>query len=543
MRIQLQLNTCCKSKRIKYTIGRWGGNANERDSVHLSVKNFFKCYPYIVITKLVAIGLIQAGGNKQKTNKPNTSIQHVTGKDNGYASGPNSMPGYFSYFCRSIVKGIVKTKGNKKTKVNIVTLGCSKNVVDSEVLLTQLRGNGVNAVHESPDDDASVVVINTCGFIDNAKQESIDTILRYVDAKEEGLVDKVYVTGCLSQRYKDDLEKEIPDVDAWFGTRDLSRLLKQFKADYKQELVGERILTNPSHYAYMKISEGCDRPCSFCAIPIMRGSHISRPMEELVLEAKNLARNGTKELLLIAQDSTYYGLDLYKKRNLSELLNRLSDVEGIEWIRLHYAFPTGFPLDVLDVMAQRNNICKYLDIPLQHGSTRQLQLMRRGTTREKTEQLLDTIREKVPDIAIRTTLIAGHPGETEEDFLEMFGFVERSRFDRLGVFTYSHEENTHAYTMKDDVPAEIKQQRADGIMELQQGISLELNQQKIGKTFKVLIDRKEGGEFIGRTEHDSPEVDNEVIINAANDYLRIGDFVQAKITSSTEFDLYGEVTN
>ncbi|MCU0398829.1 MAG: 30S ribosomal protein S12 methylthiotransferase RimO [Cyclobacteriaceae bacterium] len=434
----------------------------------------------------------------------------------------------------------MKTKGNKKTKVNIVTLGCSKNLVDSEVLLTQLRGNGINAVHESKDDDASVVVINTCGFIDNAKQESIDTILRYVDAKEEGIVDKVYVTGCLSERYKADLEKEIPDVDAWFGTRDLSRLLKQFKADYKQELVGERILTNPGHYAYMKISEGCDRPCSFCAIPLMRGKHVSRPIEELVLEAKNLAKGGTKELLLIAQDSTYYGLDLYKKRNLADLLKHLSDVEGIEWIRLHYAFPAGFPLDVLDVMAERSNICKYLDIPLQHGSTKMLQLMRRGTTREKTEELLETIRYKVPNIAIRTTLITGHPGETEEDFNDMLDFVEQSRFDRLGVFTYSHEENTHAYSMKDDVPDEVKQQRADDVMELQQGISLELNQQKVGKTFKVLIDRKEGSEFIGRTEFDSPEVDNEVILDASKNYLRMGDFVQVKITSATEFDLFGE---
>src|SRR5687768_15501206 len=316
----------------------------------------------------------------------------------------------------------MKTKGNRKTKVNVVTLGCSKNLVDSEVLLTQLKGNGIDAVHESQSDDANVVVINTCGFIDNAKQESIDTILRYVDAKEEGAVDKVYVTGCLSQRYKDDLEKEIPQVDAWFGTRDLSRLLKVFKADYKQELVGERILTNPSHFAYLKISEGCDRPCSFCAIPLMRGGHISRPMEELVREAGNLAKNGTKELLIIAQDSTYYGLDLYKKRNLAELLQRISDVEGIEWIRLHYAFPAGFPMDALDVMAERSNICKYLDIPLQHASSNMLQLMRRGTTREKTEQLLETIREKVPDIALRTTMIAGHPGETEEDFSQLMDF-------------------------------------------------------------------------------------------------------------------------
>ncbi len=434
----------------------------------------------------------------------------------------------------------MKTKGNKKTKVNIVTMGCSKNLVDSEVLLTQLRGNGIDAVHESGDDDANVVVINTCGFIDNAKQESIDTILRYVDAKEEGIVDKVYVTGCLSQRYKDDLEKEIPEVDAWFGTRDLSRILKVFKANYKHELVGERILANPSHYAYLKISEGCDRPCSFCAIPLMRGGHISRPIEELVLEAKNLAKNGTKELLLIAQDSTYYGLDLYKKRNLADLLKNLSDVDGIEWIRLHYAFPAGFPMDALDVMAERSNICKYIDIPLQHGSSRMLQLMRRGTTREKTEQLIDTLREKVPGIAIRTTMIAGHPGETQQDFEELLTFVGKSRFDRMGVFTYSHEENTHSHTMPDDVPDEVKQQRLEEIMELQQGISLELNSGKVGKTFNVLVDRKEGGNFIGRTEFDSPEVDNEVIIESPGDYLRIGDFVNVKINSATEFDLTGE---
>ena len=422
--------------------------------------------------------------------------------------------------------------------MNIVTLGCSKNLVDSEVLLTQLRGNGIDAVHESKTDDARVVVINTCGFIDNAKQESIDTILRYVDAKEEGIVDKVYVTGCLSQRYKDDLEKEIPNVDAWFGTRDLSRMLKVFKANYKQELVGERILTNPGHYAYLKISEGCDRPCSFCAIPLMRGGHISRPIEELVLEAKSLARQGTKELLLIAQDSTYYGLDLYKKRNLAELLQRLSDVPGIEWIRLHYAFPAGFPLDVLNVMADRSNICNYLDIPLQHGSTKMLQLMRRGTTREKTEELLNTIRSKVPGIAIRTTMITGHPGETEQDFQELLDFVERSRFDRLGVFTYSHEDNTHSYSMADDIPNDVKQDRMETVMEVQQSISLDLNRQKIGKTFKVMVDRKEGGTFIGRTESDSPEVDNEVIIET-DEYLRIGDFVNVKVTTASEFDLTG----
>lgn len=434
----------------------------------------------------------------------------------------------------------MKTKGNKTTKVNVVTLGCSKNLVDSEVLLAQLKGNGIAAVHESKDDDANVVVINTCGFIDNAKQESIDTILRYVDAKEEGIVDKVYVTGCLSQRYKDELAKEIPQVDAWFGTRDLSRLLKVFKADYKQELVGERILTNPSHYAYLKISEGCDRPCSFCAIPLMRGGHISRPMEELIREAKHLAKNGTKELLIIAQDSTYYGLDLYKKRNLADLLRGLSDVEGIDWIRLHYAFPAGFPLEVLDVMNERSNICKYLDIPLQHGSTKMLQLMRRGITREKTEQLLLAIREKVPGIAIRTTLISGHPGETEQDFEEMMGFIEKARFERLGIFNYSHEENTHAYSMADDIADEIKQERADSIMELQQGISLEINQQRVGSRLKVLVDKTEDGNYIGRSEFDSPEVDNEVIIHAANNYLRIGDFVDVKITGATEFDLTAE---
>ena len=433
----------------------------------------------------------------------------------------------------------MKTRTASRKKVNLITLGCSKNQVDSEVLLTQLRGNGIEATHESAEEDAQVVIINTCGFIDNAKQESIDTILRYVDAKSDGLVEKVYVTGCLSERYRTDLEKEIPDVDGWFGTRDLSRLLKVFRADYKKELVGERILTNPGHYAYLKISEGCDRPCSFCAIPLMRGKHISRPMEELVLEAKNLARQGTKELLLIAQDSTYYGLDLYRKRNLAELMRQLSDVEGIEWIRLHYAFPAGFPMDVLDVMNERSNICKYLDIPLQHGSTKMLQLMRRGTTREKTEALLSEIRSKVPGIAIRTTFIVGHPGETDAEFREMLSFVERSRFERAGMFTYSHEENTHAYGMADDVSAAVKKKRADELMELQAGISHELNQTKTGKTFKVLIDRREGGEYIGRTEHDSPEVDNEVIVRSDENHLRIGDFTQVTIDAAAEFDLTG----
>ncbi|MBW3544232.1 MAG: 30S ribosomal protein S12 methylthiotransferase RimO [Bacteroidetes bacterium] len=433
-----------------------------------------------------------------------------------------------------------RAKNLKKHKVNIVTMGCSKNLVDSEVLLTQLRGNSIDATHEDHNDDANVVVINTCGFIDNAKQESIDTILRYIDAKGEGLVEKVYVTGCLSQRYKDELENEIPEVDAWFGTRELPRLLKTLKADYKHELVGERLLTTHNHYAYLKISEGCDRPCSFCAIPLMRGGHISRPIEELVKEAQHLVKGGTKEILLIAQDSTYYGLDLYKKRNLAELMNRLADVEGLDWIRLHYAFPTGFPLDVLDVMRERPNICNYLDIPLQHGSSDVLKLMRRGTTRQKQEELIHTIRDKVPGIAIRTTFIAGHPGEGEAEFEEMLSFAERMRFERLGVFTYSHEESTHAYSMEDSLPDEVKQQRADELMELQEGISSELNRQKIGQTLKVLIDKKESGFYVGRTEHDSPEVDNEVLIDASKHYLRVGDFANITITEAAEFDLYGE---
>ena len=431
----------------------------------------------------------------------------------------------------------MKTKGNKKPRVNIVTLGCAKNIVDSEVMLTQLRGNKIDAHHEVSG-ESEVVIINTCGFIDNAKEESIETILRYAEAKQSGLVEKVYVTGCLSQRYREDLQKEIPEVDAWFGTMELPLLLRRFKADYKHELVGERITTTSRHFSYLKISEGCDRPCSFCAIPLMRGKHVSKPIEQLVAEAKNLARNGTRELLLIAQDSTYYGLDIYKKRNLAELLKHLSDVEGIDWIRLHYAFPTGFPLDILDVMRERSNICNYLDIPLQHGSTEILKKMRRGTTREKQEELIHTIREKVPQIAIRTTLIAGHPGETEAHFEEMASFVERMEFDRLGIFTYSHEENTHAHNFDDDVPEEVKQERADAVMEIQESISWEKNQEKIGKTFKVLVDRMESGKFIGRTEYDSPEVDNEVIIST-DQYLRIGDFVNVKIENATSFDLMG----
>tara|TARA_Y100000310_G_C20699329_1_gene828251 strand:- start:3107 stop:4339 length:1233 start_codon:yes stop_codon:yes gene_type:complete len=406
-------------------------------------------------------------------------------------------------------------------------------------MLTQLRGNDIDATHESVKDDSNIIIINTCGFIDNAKQESIDTILRYVDAKEEGLVEKVYVTGCLSQRYREDLQNEIPQVDSWFGTMELPLLLKKFKADYKHELLGERITTTDQHYAYLKISEGCDRPCSFCAIPLMRGKHVSKPMEQIVQEAQSLVKNGTKEVLLIAQDSTYYGLDLYKKRNLAELMDRLSDVDGLEWIRLHYAFPTGFPEDVLDIMANRSNICNYLDIPLQHGSTEMLKIMRRGTTREKTERLLNTIREKVPGIAIRTTLITGHPGETEKEFEDMLDFVEKSRFERLGVFPYSHEDNTHAFSLEDNVPEEVKLQRAERVMEIQESISEEINNQKVGKTYKVLIDRKEAGQFIGRTEHDSPEVDNEVLIDANEHYLRLGDFANIQITSASPFDLYG----
>jgi ribosomal protein S12 methylthiotransferase len=437
----------------------------------------------------------------------------------------------------------VKARTLKKDKVNIITMGCSKNLVDSEVLLTQLKGNGIDAQHESSTEDNNIVIINTCGFIDNAKQESIDTILQYVEAKEKGLVEKVYVTGCLSQRYKDELEEEIPQVDAYFGTRDLPALLKKFKADYKHELVGERLLTHQAHYAYMKISEGCDRPCSFCAIPLMRGGHVSRPIEELVKEAQHKAVNGTKELLLIAQDSTYYGLDLYKERRLADLMRALSDVDGIDWIRLHYAFPTGFPIEVIHAMKERPNICNYLDIPLQHGSTDVLKTMRRGTSREKQEDLIHSIREILPEIAIRTTLITGHPGEGEKEFLEMVDFVEKMRFERLGVFTYSHEENTHAFSLKDDVPAAVKQERANHLMEIQEQISFELNQQKIDKTFKVLIDKKENGFFVGRTEYDSVEVDNEVLIDASKHYCRIGDFVEAKIKEATEFDLYGELIN
>ncbi|MCU0450956.1 MAG: 30S ribosomal protein S12 methylthiotransferase RimO [Bernardetiaceae bacterium] len=434
----------------------------------------------------------------------------------------------------------MKTKSFQKDKINIVTLGCSKNTVDSEVLLTQLRGNGLQAVHETAKDDANIVIVNTCGFIDRAKQESIDTILRYADAKNEGRIDKLYVTGCLSQRYKDNLEAEIPEVDAFFGTMELPLLLKKFNADYKHELIGERVTTTARHFAYLKISEGCDRPCSFCAIPLMRGKHVSKPTEQIIAEATNLVRNGTKELILIAQDLTYYGLDLGHGRQLADLLRRLSDVPGLAWLRLQYAYPAGFPLEVLDVMAERANICKYLDMPLQHGSTKMLKLMRRGITRPKTEELLATIRAKVPGIALRTTLIAGHPGETEADFAEMLDFVERTRFDRLGVFTYSHEENTHSHSMADDVPEEVKQERAALIMETQEGISLALNQAKVGQTLPVLFDRKEGGYFVGRTQYDSPEVDNEVLVDAKQHFVRLGDLAPVRITGAAEFDLFGE---
>lgn len=438
----------------------------------------------------------------------------------------------------------MKTKTLKKNKVNVVTLGCSKNTFDSEVLMAQLKGNNFEVEHEAKQDDSEIVIINTCGFIDNAKQESIDTIIRYADAKKEGQVDKVYVTGCLSQRYKEDLEKEIPEVDGFFGTRDLPRLLKTLKADYKKELVGERLLTTPSHYAYFKIAEGCDRPCSFCAIPLMRGKHVSTPLEDLVISAQKLAANGTKELILIAQDLTYYGLDIYKKRNLAELIEKLADVEGIEWIRLHYAYPSGFPMDVLDVIRDRENVCLYLDMPVQHASTSMLKAMRRGITREKTTELIKDIRAKVPKIGIRTSLIVGYPGETAEDFQEMLDWIEKMRFDRLGVFQYSHEEDTHAYDFEDDVSAELKAERAEEIMEVQSGISYDLNQEKVGQTFKVLFDRIEGDYFIGRTEYDSPDVDNEVLVKKDDKtYLSIGDFAMIEIDSADHYDLYGTVVD
>ncbi|HVS93086.1 MAG TPA: 30S ribosomal protein S12 methylthiotransferase RimO [Mucilaginibacter sp.] len=435
-----------------------------------------------------------------------------------------------------------KKSVESRPRINVVTLGCSKNVYDSEVLMGQLKGNAFDVVHEAEKlnrDD--IIVINTCGFIDNAKQESIDTILQYSTLKEQGKVGKVIVTGCLSERYKPELEVEITNVDSWFGTNDLQNLLTTVGADYKHELIGERLLTTPSHFAYFKIAEGCNRPCSFCAIPLMRGKHVSKPMDELVTEAKKLAANGTKELILIAQDLTYYGLDIYGKRNLDELLRKLSDVNGIEWIRLQYAYPSGFPMEILDAMNERENICKYLDMPLQHISDNMLKSMRRGITKQKTIDLVNQIRDRVPGIAMRTTLITGYPGETEQDFEEMAQWVEETRFDRLGCFTYSHEEKTHAYSLEDDVPEEVKQNRADAIMAIQQDISFGKNQEKIGKTFKVLIDRKDGGYFAGRTEYDSPEVDNEVLIDANLQYATPGSFVNVRIDSAEDFDLYGQI--
>lgn len=435
----------------------------------------------------------------------------------------------------------MRTKTIKQNKINIITLGCSKNLVDSEVLLRQLKGNELNATHESEKNDANIIVVNTCGFIDNAKQESIDTILSYVSEKEAGRIDKLFVTGCLSHRYKEELETEIPQVDAYFGTLELPGLLNALGADYKHELIGERLTTTPEHYAYLKISEGCNRPCAFCAIPLMRGKHVSKSIEQIVLEAENLVKNGTKEIMLIAQESTYYGMDLYGERKLKDLLERLSEVKDLEWIRLHYAYPSQFPEEILPVMAEKSNICKYLDIPVQHISDHVLKTMRRGITRRKTYELLETIKAKVPGITLRTTILVGHPGETIQDFEELKQFVKDFEFDRLGVFTYSHEENTHAHTLVDDVPAEEKQRRAEELMALQEEISMRKNQLKIGKTFKVLFDRKEGAYFVGRTEGDSPEVDNEVLVKAENNYVRIGDFANIEITEAESFDLFGKL--
>lgn len=430
----------------------------------------------------------------------------------------------------------------RKPRINVVTLGCSKNIHDSEVLMGQLKGNKMDVVHESQDIQADdIVVINTCGFIDNAKQESIDTILEYSALKDEGKLKKVIVTGCLSERYKPELEQEIPNVDNYFGTNDLKELLHSVGADYKHELLGERLLTTPSHYSYFKIAEGCNRPCSFCAIPLMRGKHVSKPMDLLVKEAKHLAKNGTKELILIAQDLTYYGLDIYGKRNLSDLLRNLSDVEGIDWIRLQYAYPSGFPMDILDAINERSNICNYLDMPLQHISDNMLKSMRRGITKQKTLDLVNSIRDKVPNLALRTTLICGYPGETEQDFEEMKEWVAETKFDRLGCFTYSHEEKTHAHSLIDDVPEEVKEARVEEIMAIQQGISYDINQKKVGNTYKVMIDKVEGDYFIGRTEFDSPEVDNEVLISKSDNFLTIGRYVDVRIDRAEDFDLYGSV--
>jgi ribosomal protein S12 methylthiotransferase len=437
----------------------------------------------------------------------------------------------------------MRTRKITKDKVNVITLGCSKNLVDSENIITQLRGNSIEVAHESDTTDANVIIVNTCGFIDLAKQESIDTIVQQAARKTAGDIDKLYVTGCLSQRYKDDLALAIPEVDAWFGTMELPGILARFNADYRHELIGERQIATLPHYAYLKISEGCNRTCAFCAIPLMRGDHRSRPIEELVTEARSLAKRGVKELLLIAQELTYYGLDLYKKRALPDLLNRLADIDGIEWIRLHYAYPSKFPLEIMDVVAARPNICKYLDIPLQHASDPVLAAMRRQITRAETEELMVAIREKVPGIALRTTMLVGHPGETEDDFAQLLEFVEQQRFDRLGVFRYSHEESTRAYDLPDNISDETKAERANALMEAQGHISFEKNQALIGKTLKVLIDKKEGGYFVGRTEADSPEVDNTVLIDAAKHYCRVGDFAQVQITDAEVFDLYGVVFN
>ncbi len=434
----------------------------------------------------------------------------------------------------------MKTKTIHKDKVNIITLGCSKNMVDSEVLSGQLRANDIDVVHENSRKDHNIVVVNTCGFIDKAKEESINTILSQVELKKKGRLDKVFVTGCLSQRYRDELEKEIPEVDAWFGTLELPLLLKQFEADYKADLLGERLLATPKHYAYLKISEGCNRTCAFCAIPLMRGSHISRPIEDLVKEAEGLVRKGVMEIMLIAQELTYYGLDIYKRRALPELLHRLADIPGLHWIRLHYAYPSKFPLEILGVIRERPNICNYLDMPLQHASDRMLAAMRRQITRQEMKELIHSIRDKVPGICLRTTLIAGFPGETDEDVEELKDFLREHRFDRVGIFTYSHEEGTSAHGLADDVRADVKQQRAQEIMEVQQEISCEINREKVGKTFRVLIDKKEAGRYLGRTEFDSVEVDNEVIVHS-DQKLAIGEFVNVRITQAYDFDLEGEL--
>lgn len=434
----------------------------------------------------------------------------------------------------------MKTKSLSKNKVNIITLGCSKNMVDSEVLSGQLLANEIEVVHENKKKDHNIVIVNTCGFIDKAKEESINTILDQVELKRRGRLDKVYVTGCLSERYKNNLETEIPEVDAYFGTMELPMILKRFDADYKAELVGERLLSTPSHYAYLKISEGCNRTCSFCAIPLMRGQHISRSIEDLVREAEGLVKRGVKEVMLIAQELTYYGLDIYKKRMLPDLLHRLADVKGLEWIRLHYAYPSKFPLEILDVMRERPNICNYLDMPLQHAANNMLKAMKRQITREEMEDLVAAIRDKVPGICLRTTLIAGFPGETRDDVEELKLFLQKMRFDRVGIFSYSHEENTSAYDLVDDIPQEEKEERAQEIMEVQQEISYEKNQEKVGQTFKVLIDKRESGRYMGRTEFDSVKVDNEVIINA-DKKLPIGEFVNVRITKAYDYDLEGEV--